>query len=1134
MVTVKLLTDKGHVKASTGCSPNGYYFIPAYDHGNYTVKVEGPAGWSFAPPQAQVTIGDDGQCNAGKDVDFTFTGFTLSGKVVDASGNGPAGVTLHLKATDSSSFTAEAVSVQGGAYSFKNLFPGAYVITASHLTWSFATREVKVNMPADKYDLPTDIVVSGYDVSGRVVSGNDPIPDVTFLLYSETVKGAKCKKASGSHKSGKLSPLCQGTSNSDGVFSISGLPNGQYHVVPYYKTAKTAYEVAPGRMDFTIDSGSYAFDSDFKVTGFSVSGKVVDVKGKGIAGAKITVDNAEKAVTDASGNYRLEGISSGKYTIAASKDHMFFEPLMDHMISSRAPELPSIVVSKLHLCGKLTLNDGQAAQRQLLLTDSSGDQQRTTADAKGNYCFQVVPGPYTVMAVLSSEERAAGLLLSPPQHAITLTTEPRLDADFQQSLVRIAGKVDCLDSCDKDIEVTLVTLGASRKPVTVRLGDSKQANKFEFSNVSPGKYQVTIHHESYCWKDTSREITVSTQNVEDIDFKQQGYVLEATVPHEMQVEIKLTGSKSKPRQDTFTPGTNRICLDKKGVYSLAQKSCYRFKDEVTRYDTQNPTPIEYKVDQYLVTGTITAVHDSKKDVDITVNLRVLEGSEPEAVIKAERSGSKGDKHTYRYNYWARSGDVLEVVPSSPILLFYPRDTKYTVSTTGADGDGCPAPVPVFEARPGLFIQGSVTPKAAGVEVSVVASETAKVIRSVETNKEGKYEIGPLHDDQEFTLRATKPGFHFEQTDELPKITAGKRRLSCSFRSVKLGSVDVLVTDHSGKPLSDVSLSLSGDEYRSNKKTDSTGTHQFAELFPGQYFLRPQSSEYQFEPPTIEVSASEGKESNVVVKGKRFAYSCFGSVKSLTGQPEKHVSVEAVPVGDSEQEYKESSSDAEGNFRVRGLVPNVKYAVRVKGGVKNNIDRASPASVTVSVKDDDIRDVSFVAFRRIPKFEITGEVTTDSADVLSSITVDVYLAKDKSKNDKKAVRSVTLTPGANFFHFFALPRDDYVVVVSSSLPAVTHVHKTVEMEVSKDADSPVHLAIPFDVHTKKLATEVSGGNATATILGLLGLLAFVYRRSLMVTFKNFNKPSASSGPERRYDDGLNQLNRGGKAGKGKKK
>lgn len=46
-IQVKLVTVDGMEKHSTQCAPNGYYFIPVYDMGTYTLQIEAKDGWAL-------------------------------------------------------------------------------------------------------------------------------------------------------------------------------------------------------------------------------------------------------------------------------------------------------------------------------------------------------------------------------------------------------------------------------------------------------------------------------------------------------------------------------------------------------------------------------------------------------------------------------------------------------------------------------------------------------------------------------------------------------------------------------------------------------------------------------------------------------------------------------------------------------------------------------------------------------------------------------------------------------------------------------------------------------------------------------------------------------------------------------
>jgi hypothetical protein len=57
---------------------------------------------------------------------------------------------------------------------------------------------------------------------------------------------------------------------------------------------------------------------------------------------------------------------------------------------------------------------------------------------------------------------------------------------------------------------------------------------------------------------------------------------------------------------------------------------------------------------------------------------------------------------------------------------------------------------------------------------------------------------------------------------------------------------------------------------------------------------------------------------------------FGSVRALNGQPERGVTLEAVPEDSGSNSItEEAQTDEEGKFRLRGLQTGARYSVRVR-------------------------------------------------------------------------------------------------------------------------------------------------------------------------------------------------------------
>lgn len=76
---------------------------------------------------------------------------------------------------------------------------------------------------------------------------------------------------------------------------------------------------------------------------------------------------------------------------------------------------------------------------------------------------------------------------------------------------------------------------------------------------------------------------------------------------------------------------------------------------------------------------------------------------------------------------------------------------------------------------------------------------------------------------------------------------------------------------------------------------------------------------------------------------------MGMITLLSGQSKEGVSVEAR--SDSKGFYEETVTDSSGNYRLRGLLPDTTYTVKVarKGELDSiQIERASPEYVTIEV------------------------------------------------------------------------------------------------------------------------------------------------------------------------------------------
>uniref|UniRef100_A0A8C0LK55 Nodal modulator 1-like n=1 Tax=Canis lupus dingo TaxID=286419 RepID=A0A8C0LK55_CANLU len=1066
LIEIKLYTKHGTLKYQTDCAPNnGYFMIPLYDKGDFILKIEPPLGWSFEPTIVELYVdGVSDICTKGGDIDFVFTGFSVNGKVLSKGQPlGPAGVQVSLRNTGTEAKIQSTVTQPGGKFAFFKVLPGDYEILATHPTW--ALKEASTTVP---------LIVAGYNVSGSVRSDGEPMKGVKFLLFSsvvskEDVLGCNISPVPGFQPPDEsLVYLCYAVSKEDGSFSFYSLPSG----------------------DYTVVSGEYLCFLDivdspvFHVMGFSVTGRVLNgPEGEGVPEAVVTLNNQIKVKTKADGSFRLENITTGTYTIHAQKEHLYFETVTIK-IAPNTPQLADIIATGFSVCGQISIirfpdTVKQMSKYKVVLSSQDKDKSLVTVetDAHGSFCFKAKPGTYKVQVMVPEAETRAGLTLKPQTFPLTVTDRPVMDVAFVQFLASVSGKVSCLDTCG-DLLVTLQSLSRQGEKRSLQLSGRVNSMTFTFDNVLPGKYKISIMHEDWCWKNKSLEVEVLEEDVSTIEFRQTGYMLRCSLSHAITLEFYQDGNgPENVGIYNLSKGVNRFCLSKPGVYKVTPRSCHRFEQAFYTYDTSSPSILTLTAIRHHVLGTIT----TDKMLDVTVTIKSSIDSEPALVLgplksvqelrreqqlaeiesrrqEREKSGKEdaGEGRTkppvqemveelqgpfsYDFSYWARSGEKITVTPSSKELLFYPPSMEATVS-----GESCPGKLIEIHGKAGLFLEGQIHPELEGVEIVISEKGASSPLITVFTDDRGAYSVGPLHSDLEYTVSSQKEGY---------VLTAVEGTIG-DFKAYALAGVSFEIKAEDDQPLPGVLLSLSGGVFRSNLLTQDNGILTFSNLSPGQYYFKPMMKEFRFEPSSQMIEVQEGQSLKITVTGYRTAYSCYGTVSSLNGEPEQGVAVEAVGQDDCSIYGEDTVTDEEGKFRLRGLL----------------------------VGNNDIDDVSIIVFRQINQFDLSGNVIT-SSEYLPTLWVKLY----KSENLDNPIQTVSLGQSL-FFHFPPLLRDgqNYVVLLDSTLPRSQYDYVLPQVSFTA-VGYHKHITLIFNPTRKLPEQDIAQGSYIALPLTLLVLLA----------------------------------------------
>lgn len=457
--------------------------------------------------------------------------------------------------------------------------------------------------------------VSGYSVTGKVVSGDEPVPGVDFYLYSEKVASAGCPPPppSAVKEQGKGKLLCVVQSDAKGEFQFDSVPPGEYTLVPVYHGTQTTYDVSPAAASVHVTHGDYALEAPFRVIGFGVAGKVVGFDGKGIEGATVLVNGVEKALTAKDGSYRLEQFKAGTYDITAKKQNYVFAALNGEKVTPNSASIPEIAVKEVSVCGTLSIvqpppNVKLGVREVQVRPDGSkagaSKQHAVQANKDGEYCFSLASGSYTITPTVSSSEEKAGLTFSPPSSSIEVASTPIQGINFSQLRITVSGRVICLTSpCDPAISVTLLptsTTPSSSSVMTTSLDITD--NQFFLRDVLPGNYRVAVNmpNDVWCWEVQFKDLNIN-KDITNIEFVQTGYSLPVTADHD--VELHVAHSKDKKKGE-ITHKLNagiptKLCVLSPGSYTLTPKSCFKFGQETFSFDTAVPKAVDLKATRIL-------------------------------------------------------------------------------------------------------------------------------------------------------------------------------------------------------------------------------------------------------------------------------------------------------------------------------------------------------------------------------------------------------------------------------------------------------------------------------------------------------------------------------------------------------
>ena len=244
-VTVRL-NGPGIDERTTNTLADGSYLfdnIPAGD--GYVVTIDVPGGFQDNPTTQTFNVPENSETPiTGLDFDLIKnpTG-TLAGTVTDTGGDGVAEVLITVTGPDDQTFALRTEA--DGKYTLAGLPPGDYTITVTAPIGTYSvvgTESRSVTIPASggvftqrDFEIKEPTPVTTYAISGTVLDPDgDPVPDAT--VSAESADGDVTQ---------------DGTVDSDGHFTVPGLPAGEWEVTV---TPPATFKAPPSRSVTITDS----------------------------------------------------------------------------------------------------------------------------------------------------------------------------------------------------------------------------------------------------------------------------------------------------------------------------------------------------------------------------------------------------------------------------------------------------------------------------------------------------------------------------------------------------------------------------------------------------------------------------------------------------------------------------------------------------------------------------------------------------------------------------------------------------------------------------------------------------------------------------------------------------------------
>ncbi|NNJ11527.1 hypothetical protein EKD04_014415 [Chloroflexales bacterium ZM16-3] len=790
----------------------GSYTLNSVPAGSYTLTPV-HSGSIFSPASRSVTVSGN---LSGQDFAAIAATYTVSGRITDSSDTGIAGVTV-------SDGTRTANTDSSGNYTLNSVPMGSYNLTPTRSGYSFSptSRSITVNANLSGQDFIA--TANAFTISGRITaSDGSDTPNIVVTAarmysYPYLIGGSDTITA---------------TTASDGTYTISGVPAGTYMLTP----AKESYSFSPTSRSITVSSNVTGQDFTSTTPVYTVSGRITTSDGSGLYGVTVS-DGTRTATTDSSGNYTLNSVPVGSYTLTPTRSGYSFSPVTrDVTVNGNLSGKDFIATIVTYtISGRITASDGSGtpdivvtATRMYAYPWGESDVITATTGIDGTYTISDISvGTYTLTPAKASYG------FSPISRSITVSSDVT-GQDFTSAtpVYTVSGRI--------------TTNGSGLYGVTVsdgmRTATTDSNGNYTLNSVPVGSYTLTPTRSGYSFSPVTRDVTVNG-NLSGKDFTAttvtytiSGWIATSDgtgIPGVVVTATKMSayaypwGQPDTLTATTGSNGTYTISNVPVGYYTLTPaKGDYTFSPlsrSVTVSGNLSGQDFTASIVTYSISGFIAGDHNAPlSGVTITDGTRsVVTNSSGVYTLSGVPAG------TYTLSV-SREG-----------YAFSPASRSVTVSgdVSGQDFSGTMLT---------YTISGRVTDsKGDGIADVSVSNGTY----SVTTGTDGRYTLINVQFGS-YTLTPSKSGYTFSPQN-LP-VTVSSNLSGQDFTATPITyTVSGRVTNGSGVGIAGVIISAGSKAVT----TERNGSYTISDLAAGSYTLTPSKSGYTFSPASRSVTVS---------------------------------------------------------------------------------------------------------------------------------------------------------------------------------------------------------------------------------------------------------------------------------------